>query len=192
MTAGFHGKLPTRGDFVGAGLDRALVAALDTCISAGMAEAMAASGEGWPEIWLEAPVWRFALGEPATLGLCLPSVDKVGRFYPLLIAAGFPPGIAPERMARHGTAWLDAAEDAGRAALAEDLSPEALKARIPPAPDLDAAPDAGLPDGIVPRPGASLWWTEGAPRVAPHGLVLDGMPDAATVATMLGAGPAAF
>jgi type VI secretion system protein ImpM len=190
MTTGFHGKLPARGDFVGAGLDRAWVAALDTCVSAGMAEAMARSGDDWTGIWLAAPVWRFALAEPAALGVWIPSVDRVGRFYPLMIVAMLP-GAVPDAMARHGGGWLDAAEDAGRAALADDLAPEALRAGIPPAPDLEASPDAGLPPGVAPRPGASLWWTEGAPRVPAHGLVLDALPDPATFAAMLGAGQAA-
>ena len=90
-------------------------------------------------------------------------------------------------MARNGTAWLDAAEEAGRAALAHDLSPDELAARIPPAPDLAHTPETELPYGMIPRPSAGLWWTEGSPRVPAQGLVLDAMPDTATFVAMLDA-----
>lgn len=146
----------------------------------------------WVDIWIGAPVWRFALpmlicDRQALLGLWMPSVDKVGRYFPLMIAATCP-NSTPEQMARHGTAWLDAAEDAGRAAIADDLSPEQLKARIPPPPDFASTPDTGLPYNLQPRPGAGLWWSEGSPRVPAQGLVLDTLPDAATFVAMLDAG----
>jgi hypothetical protein len=97
------------------------------------------------------------------------------------------PGAEPAQIARAGTAWLDAVEEAGRAALADDLSPDELAARIPPAPDLVHAPETELPYGMIPRPGAGLWWTEGSPRVPAQGLVLDAMPDVATFVAMLDA-----
>lgn len=189
---GYFGKIPARADFIIAGLPSSVVKAWDHIISSALAAAKANLADHWPDIWLEAPVWSFALpeavcGSSPLLGLWLPSVDKVGRYFPLMIAATCP-GATPEQMARHGTAWLDAAEDAGRAAIADDFSPEQLKARIPPPPDLAATPDTGLPYNLQPRPGAGLWWTEGSPRVPAQGLVLDTMPDAATFVAMLDAG----
>ena len=117
----------------------------------------------------------------------MPSIDKAGRHFPLMIAATSP-GATPEQMARHGTAWLDAAEDAGRAAVADDLTPEQLTALIPPPPNLTATPDAGLPYDLQPQPGAGSWWTEGGPLVPAQGLVLQTMPDAATFRMMLDGG----
>ena len=56
-----------------------------------------ALGEGWLETYLTAPVWRFALAAgccgPAAAGIWLPSVDRVGRYYPL--RAGVPARGAP-------------------------------------------------------------------------------------------------
>ncbi len=140
---------------------------------------------------MEAPVWRFALpegmcGPIAILGLWMPSVDRVGRHFPLMFAACCP-GAEPVMLAQGGTAWLNAVEEAGRDALSNDLSPDALAARVPPAPDLVHAPEAELPHGMIPRVGAGLWWTEGSPRVPAQGLVLDAMPDAATFVAMLDA-----
>ena len=185
---GWFGKIPTRGDFIST-LPRIPGQVWDEAISKCLSAAKATLTVNWPDIWLEAPVWRFALpatmcGPAPLLGLWMPSVDKVGRHFPLMIATTSP-GTTPELMARHGTAWLDAAEDAGRAAIAEDLIPDQLTALIPPPPDLAAQPDTGLPFNLEPRPGAGLWWTEGSPLVPAHGLVLDTMPDRATFVTML-------
>ncbi len=189
--SGFFGKMPSRGDFTTAGLGSAVVKTWDRFASASLAASKTALADRFAEIWLQAPVWRFALpatlcGPAPLLGLWMPSIDKVGRQFPLMIAAAGP-GASPEQIARHGTAWLDAAEDAGRTAIADDLPPDQLTALIPPAPDLIAAPDTGLPHNLRPRPGAGLWWTEGSPRVPPQGLVLDTMPDRATFVTMLDA-----
>jgi len=130
-------------------------------------------GAAWLPAWLEAPVWRFALapglcGPEAVLGLLLPSVDRVGRYFPLTLAA-----VAPGGSAAAGDAWLDAAESAGRAALEQDLGPEQVAALLPP------------PAGATPIAGG-LWWTEGGPRVAPARHALAGLPDDATFAAMLG------
>ena len=123
-------------------------------------------------------------GPAPLLGLWMPSIDKAGRHFPLMIAA-ICPGATPEQMRRHGTAWLDAAEDAGRDAIADDLTPEQLTASIPPPPDLTVPPDTPLHDDQRPRPDAALWWTDGAPLVPAQALVLDTMPDAARFRAML-------
>ena len=191
-STGYFGKIPSRGDFAGVGLPSATVKAWDRIISPAFAAAKVALADAWPDVWLDAPVWRFALardicGPGPLLGLWMPSINKAGRHFPLMIAATCP-WATPEQMARHGAAWLDAAEDAGRAAIAEDLTPDQLAALIPPRPDFAAEPDAGLPYGRQPGPEGGLWWTCGAPLVPAGALVRDAMPDAATFISMLDAG----
>jgi type VI secretion system protein ImpM len=114
----------------------------------------------------------------------MPGVDRAGRHFPLLIATSCP-GTSPELMARHGTAWLDAAEDAGRGAIAEDLTPDELMARIPLPPDLSDTADTSLPCHLPPTAKGGFWWTEGGPFVPARGMVLDAMPDAETFVAML-------
>jgi type VI secretion system protein ImpM len=191
--AGSYGKIPARGDFLTIGLPSSITRTWDQTISAALAAAKTTLADAWPDAWLEAPVWRFALpeamcGPTPLLGLWMPSIDKAGRHFPLMIATTCP-GATPGQMTRHGTAWLDAAEDAGRAAIADDLTPDQLAALIPPPPDLIAAPDTGLPYDLQTRPGAGFWWTDGAPLVPAQGLVLGTMPDAATFRAMLDGRP---
>jgi type VI secretion system protein ImpM len=115
--------------------------------------------------WLEAPVWYFMLppglcGRNGVLGLWLPSVDKVGRYSPLTIAAAAPGDWLPYVGVM--TAFLGAAEQAGRDALEHDLSPAELMQRIGEA---FVAVDAPAPD-LAFVPSQAAWWTEGGPRVA--------------------------
>ena len=115
-SAGFFGKIPVRGDFVSAELPSSVVRAWDEMVSRGLAAVRSTTATDFSEIWLEAPVWRFALpagqcGPSPLLGLWMPSVDRAGRYFPLMIATTCPDA-SPERMARHGNSWLDAAEDA--------------------------------------------------------------------------------
>jgi type VI secretion system protein ImpM len=190
--SGFFGKLPARGDFVSSRLTPPAARAWDSFISSVLGAAKADLASRWSDVWLQAPVWRFALpgtmcGPDPLLGLWMPSIDKAARHFPLMIAATCP-GTTPEQMCRHGTAWLHAAEDAGRDAIADDLTPEQLTASIPPSPDLTASLDIPLPYEMRPRPDVGLWWTDGAPLVPAQGLVLDTMPDAATFRAMLDGG----
>ena len=170
---GFFGKLPARGDFVRRGLPRGFAEPWDGWLSGLIGASKAAAGGAWLPAFLEAPVWRFALpaghcGKQAAAGLMLPSVDRVGRYFPLTFAAvgdGAP-----------AEAWLDRCEAAGRAALEQDLDPDAVMAMLG-VPDLQKA---GAPNGFA------EWWTEGGPRVGPSRMAMAGLPDAAAFARMLG------
>lgn len=177
VDAGLYGKLPARGDFVRAGMPTHFVAPWDSWLQAALSSSQAQLGASWRAAWLEAPVWRFALapglcGPHAVLGLWLPSVDRVGRYFPLTLAA-FPlaaAGAGPD----DADAWLAAAEEAGRAALARDAAPDEIAALLPPAPPWAGAPHRG-----------SLWWTDGGPRVAATRRTFNAMPGPEAFAAML-------
>jgi type VI secretion system protein ImpM len=146
-----------------------------------LAASQALLGEAWPAAWLTAPVWRFALppgacGPDPVLGVMLPSVDRVGRFYPLMAAMLFP-GYAGTPLPAAGTAFLDAAEDAVRDAVSLDLDADMLMLRLAVAP---APSDPPLNGEDV-----AHWWTAGAPRVSPVTIVLAGLPPMPDHAAML-------
>jgi type VI secretion system protein ImpM len=162
---GLFGKLPARGDFVRENLPRDFVDAWDTWWQRGLAETQRRSQDEWREAWLEAPVWRFVLppglcGATGVLGLWMPSVDRAGRYFPLTIAAI----AAADWTAYVGPLmrFLEDAEEAGRDALEQDLSPADLLDRVQGAFMEGDAPDA-VPDLNA---GQASWWTEGGPRVA--------------------------
>ena len=67
-------------------------------------------------------------GKNGVLGLWLPSVDKVGRYSPLTIAAAAPCDWLP--YVGEMTSFLAAAEEAGRDALEHDLAPADVLERI--------------------------------------------------------------
>jgi type VI secretion system protein ImpM len=184
---GFYGKIPARGDFIQAGLPRSFIGPWDAWMQRMIAASRFVLGEKWLPAWLEAPVWRFALlpgvcGPGAVIGLYMPSVDCVGRYFPLTLAA-----VAPETEAsalmQGGVGFFAAAEHAGRDALANNLPPEELTARLADAIATWAAENAGDP-ALGPAHGG-LWWTEGAPFVSARRFSSTGLPDENTFVAML-------
>jgi type VI secretion system protein ImpM len=173
---GFAGKIPARGDFVHGGLPRDFTDPWHDWQSTVIAGSRALMGETWLDAFLEAPVWRFVLppglcGARAAIGLIMPSVDKVGRYFPLTFAALSDDG-APDPEAWRD--WLDAVEDLGRLALDDDAPPERL---TPPPCPLSFSTTGGT---------TCDWWTDGAPRVKATHLALSSLPDATGFASMLG------
>jgi type VI secretion system protein ImpM len=176
MTWGFTGKIPSRGDFVHCGLPRDFIDPWHDWQSSAISGSRALMGETWLDAFLEAPVWRFVLprgmcGRHAGIGLIMPSVDKVGRYFPLTFVA-LRNADTPDP--EDWTSWLDAAERLGRLALDEDAEPDHL---IPPSPP--ASPGRG-------GETASVWWTDGGPRVLASHWSLPSLPDATRFAAMLG------
>jgi type VI secretion system protein ImpM len=133
---GLYGKLPARGDFLSRRLDPQFIERWDAWLQRVMAESREALGERWLECFLSAPVWRFVL--PAGMvsklgwtGVLVPSVDRVGRYFPLTLAAGF----ADERIDAPSTlgrlmSWLDALERLALEALGASVDVDAFDQRL--------------------------------------------------------------
>ncbi len=174
VRVGFYGKLPSRGDFVRGFLPRAVAAPWDQWLQSVLPAAQARLGEGWAEAWHAAHAWRFAFapglcGPRPVTGVWLPSVDRVGRSFPLMIAVQAP---------ATGDAFLAAAECAGAAANRGGRPPAMLARRRHRAPrPQPAAAAAGST--------AARWWR----RTETDGEVLRGdmLPDADTFVRMLAA-----
>lgn len=85
----FYGKLPWTGDFITRNMDFSQCQLVDQWLSAGMA-ALQDADTNWLESYLSAPVWSFCVpagvwAEPAVCGALMPSVDRVGRYFPFLL-----------------------------------------------------------------------------------------------------------
>ena len=89
MTA-FYGKLPARGDFLTRSLSREFINRWDDWLQSGMNASRQALGEAWLDTYLTSPLWRFVLpagicGNTAFAGVLMPSMDKVGRYFPMTV-----------------------------------------------------------------------------------------------------------
>ncbi len=78
------GKLPAHGDFLSRGLDDMTAGGLDDFLTASLSQA--AMLEDFDDLYPAAPAWRFVieLGGQAVCGVIAPSVDKVGRQFPVM------------------------------------------------------------------------------------------------------------
>ena len=87
---GFYGKIPSLGDFVSRRLPRSFVDPWETWLREAIASSREQLGDQWLDNYLISPLWRFALspgicGNDAWVGIVMPSVDRVGRYYPLTL-----------------------------------------------------------------------------------------------------------
>lgn len=172
IRAGFFGKLPSRGDFVRNSLPRAVAAPWDRWLQSVLPAAQVRLGGCWADVWHAARAWRFALapgmcGPQPVTGVWLPSVDRVGRTFPLMIAV--PAAVADG-------AFLHAVERIGAEAIRNAVAPDMLARRLALASHLAPAPVAG-------NAAARWWrWTGGA-----EGTMLQGetLPDIDTFVWML-------
>ena len=135
--SGFYGKLPCRGDFMQRRIPQEFLNAWDAWLQEGLHASRRQLGPQWLELYLTSPVWRFVLaegvcGESAYVGVMLPSVDRVGRYFPLTLVSPLEVGTCLlEAACGAGRAWSDSAETLGRKALeADDLDLEDFDAEV--------------------------------------------------------------
>jgi type VI secretion system protein ImpM len=89
---GFYGKLPCNGDFLQRRVPQEFIDVWDPWLQECIHASREALREDWLNAYLTSPVWRFVLaegvcGSGAYAGVMLPSVDRVGRYFPLTIVA---------------------------------------------------------------------------------------------------------
>lgn len=208
---GFFGKLPQVGDFVRRGLPGEFLTPWDAWLQQGLLLSRERLAERWLDAYLKGPLWRFALsadlcGPAAWLGVLMPSVDRVGRYFPLTVAGRIPPGTNLFVLADRSDAWFAAIErrmlealedeeprlDALEAALREALPPSGPVAAAVPTDTRAEDPARGVevplpevgqvaaasPDLLSALAGGScsLWWTAGSEYVEPCLRCFDRLP----------------
>lgn len=157
-TAGFFGKLPSAGDFVQRRLPSGFVDVWDQHFESAVAESRHALNNHWHDAYHASPAWRFMLaptvcGDSAWAGIMGPGVDRVGRCFPMVIAAPVAADAAScLRVLTDSSRWFDAAEQVHFIAQGDaSISVDAFDAQVTAlANPLDAGkPDAPeLPPGI--------------------------------------------
>lgn len=151
-TPGWHGKLPSLGDFASRRLPHEFVEAWDGWLAAGLAALRGADSAGWLDGYLASPIWRFLLlpgalpgtsGQQGWTGVLMPSVDRAGRYFPFTVAWPL------QSLPRDGDAftslhrWLRQLDDLAADALQDDWTVNQLEAELErlKAPDLSCSRD---------------------------------------------------
>lgn len=159
---GAFGKMPALGDFFHMNAPAGFVRVWDDWLQGAMLTASQASGDAWDALYMSAPIWRFTLpaglaGPGKIIGVLMPSVDRVGRRFPLVL-------MAP--VDREGPAALDhllsdptfdALEDVALSALDDGTDRDALARAL-------AGVVPALPHSYAPlrRAGSTLVLTQAA------------------------------
>jgi type VI secretion system ImpM family protein len=134
---GWHGKLPVAGDFVTRRLHSVFVDAWDEWLSNGLAGLRERDADHWLGRYLASPPWRFVITQefmPSPLnaatwaGVLVPSVDRVGRYYPLTLVTRLN-GIPAGHLEQAGLwSWLHKLEDLAVDAMLDEWSIDQLDA----------------------------------------------------------------
>ena len=160
-TPGWYGKLPALGDFASRRMPPLFVEPWDQWLAAGLA-AWREADENWLDAFLAAPTWRFALGvgvpfaqSPGYVGVLMPSVDRVGRYFPLTVARqrGSFESEAP-------SAWLVRLEALAISALQQDWNADRFDAELGALDTEGDGEDAMSTGPGWPLDGRTLWWCE--------------------------------
>ena len=121
-------------------------------LQGGMSASRQSLGDDWQEAFLKAPIWRFWLGAElcgtTVAGAFMPSLDGVGRYFPLTVfacadegAAIPPPELDPQ------DDWFAADEDFLLSTLDHDITYETISASLdqlsPPSDRLPAGESEG-------------------------------------------------
>ncbi len=93
---GFYGKLPITGDFIQRNLPDHFVYLWDNWLQESFVVSRDKLQDNWLPNYLSSPIWRFLIGPSiidrnAYVGILAPSVDSVGRYFPMTIAMPLPP-----------------------------------------------------------------------------------------------------
>lgn len=140
---GLFGKLPAHGDFIYRDLPTNFINAWDAWLQGFIGSSQEQIGEGWLDVYLTSPIWRFAFSEGvidqnAWAGIVLPSVDRVGRYFPFSIATPVASDANPLELIAQ-SAWFEAMENAALQALdgrlvidelVEEINQHALSSKL--------------------------------------------------------------
>jgi len=144
---------PALGDFASRRLPNGFISQWDTWLQHSIATSRAQLAERWLDLYLTSPIWRFALlpgvcGEHAWAGVLMPSVDKVGRHFPLTLAVALAPPLSiASILAAHD--WYAAIEGVALSALRldgslDDLEQDLAQHPFPLSPTLDSEEQSAL------------------------------------------------
>ena len=185
MALALFGKLPAKRDFVARRTPAAFLSAIEPWLQQSMAQSRQMLGPIWAETYLAAPIWRFWLAPSicghGAMGALMPSVDAVGRYFPLALAAVAEEGLAYEAPVAADEPYFESLEAALLSALVENGTLEALLSAIASIEEPQTS-QRSPQDGAKPQ---SLWWTLGGEAFPPQRFAARGLPPPAAFASLL-------
>lgn len=218
MRCGLFGKLPSKRDFIAVATPRTFLSVWEPWIQSAIAASRALLATGWQEAFLTAPIWRYWLGADlcgaTVMGAVMPSIDGIGRYFPLTLLAIPEAGeaIAPPEIDAQEP-WFATVEDflfttldQGRSfeevtgALAQLSSPITYSGSLAPGVEIlpqgaarvrvestfsDAFARARLADHTRAYAASTYWWTAGGEAYERLALSALRMPDPYLFAGML-------
>jgi type VI secretion system protein ImpM len=115
VEVGLYGKLPSHGDFLRRRIADDVVGDWDGWLQSAIAASQRILGERWLDVYLTSPAWRFACdagacGPLPLAGVIVPSVDRVGRYFPITLMWHVPEPLTPLAVATQCAAWFQASE----------------------------------------------------------------------------------
>ncbi len=207
---GFFGKIPSLGDFVTRDLPREFLDSWDDWLQRSIAESKAALGDAWLNTYLNSAIWRFVLlpgvcGDSGWAGILMPSVDKVGRYFPLTFASSLSDSVQPFKVIQDGADWFTAAETLALSVLQEEsVDVDALQLSVAALDNTVMQREAdtnpilrggggglrltGVPNEMISSSVChelvrfqvgpySVWWTQDIEELPPMGLVAPDLPN---------------
>lgn len=140
---GLFGKLPAHGDFIYRDLPSHFINAWDAWLQGFVASSQQQLGDAWLDIYLTSPIWRFVMSDGVVdgqswVGIVLPSVDRVGRYFPFSILTKAPATANPF-LSIQQKSWFEAVEQLALTALSgqiqlDELVQEINKHHLQPSP----------------------------------------------------------
>lgn len=209
-SVGLYGKIPALGDFVSRNLPMQFTTGWDQWMQGCLLASQQHLGGAWLEAYLTSPVWRFALsagvlGASGWAGVMIPSVDKVGRYYPFILSQAYAAETPATLLMVENEDWFIALEQAALLALQDGMMLEHIEAAAAKIPELNLTKvsqrepwQMGKPVALTLQSSAqnplnaypsllhellqqrlscySLWWSAGSEQVNPAQLITGYLP----------------
>ncbi len=217
---GLFGKIPQQSDFVNHHLPESFIEHWHHWLQSSLSISREQLGEQWLERYIISPVWHFAIMpniayEKSILGVLIPCVDEVGRYFPLTIAHTGNHDCWSAYL--YGQQWYDDIEKVALMSLADDTSYSTIIGELESlaTPELEPLPSyttkssghafkgnqivtqtpeqarndlalSLLPKTIQKQYGNhSLWWTKGSETIDGCLAISSNLPDPGQFAAML-------
>lgn len=216
---GVFGKLPAHGDFIYRDLPTHFINIWDQWLQGFVGSSKEQIGDQWLDVYMTSPIWRFVLSEGVIdnnswAGILLPSVDRVGRYFPFSVVTRLPEKTSPTDFICNRPNWFETMEDVSLKALDGRLKIDELVEELndsnPMRKDIynRGSPLNTVSNMVIRTPkkdqplnsvlpfmldacltenlsSYSIWGTRGSERIEPCLFVTKGLPQLSGVSAMM-------